>query len=85
MANGSRGPRRQQISEGRKHRWFARGATALAKQFPDVPATGYCCPLCFHVWDSPEAFTVEDVPPRRVDGVPLVLTCQRCTIEGAMN
>ena len=82
MANGHRGPRRVTISEATKLRWFQRGAKALAATFPSAAGKGYACPICARATTSVEALTVEDVPPRRVGGKPLILTCEPCNSKG---
>lgn len=82
MANGSRGPRRVTISEAKKLRWFQRGAKALAATFPGAAGKGYACPICARATTSVAALRAEDVPPRRVGGKPLILTCEPCNSKG---
>src|SRR5687768_14898662 len=80
MANGSRGPRRRRLSPEAKERWFRRGAYALRTQVREAAqaAVGYCCPICLRASRDIRLFTVEDVPLRKVGGLPLVLTCKQC-------
>ena len=85
MANGSRGPRRVTISEAKKLRWFQRGAKALAATFPAAAGKGYFCPICARATTSVGALTAEDVPPRRVGGKPLILTCEPCNTESGRH
>lgn len=61
--------------------WFEKGADALRRILPDAPQ-GYVCPLCLRLFPS-EALaagllTFEHVPPKQLDGRPLVLTCKTC-------
>ncbi|MBN8678942.1 MAG: hypothetical protein J0M29_12010 [Chitinophagales bacterium] len=51
---------------------------------PDVP-NSYVCPLCFGLFEKkalfqtdPNPLTVEHVPPQKLGGTPLVLTCKNC-------
>src|SRR5688572_8416805 len=81
MANGSRGPRRVAISEAKKLRWFQLGAKALTATFPSAEGKGYLCPICARATTLVAALTAEDVPPRRVGGKPLILTCEPCNSE----
>jgi hypothetical protein len=82
MANKRPGPKRIRIRRETKERWFRNGTEALVSAFPRAAGVGYVCPLCLGASQSIEAFTVEDVPPRKVGGRPLVLTCKPCNDYG---
>src|SRR5690242_695485 len=82
MANMSRGPRRKRLAPEVKERWFRRGAYALRTQQPVTAGVGYGCPLCLRASRDINLFTAEDVPLRKVGGVPLVLTCRDCNSRG---
>jgi hypothetical protein len=81
MANSARGLKRITITKETKARWFTRGAERLGADFPQYAGLGYACPVCLRPADI-NALTAEDVPPRRVGGRPLVLTCADCNSHG---
>jgi hypothetical protein len=74
----------------RRERWFVEGAAALRRTMtvigrPDaLPPTGefYACPCCLRAYgrDALDArvLTEEHVPPDKVGGRKLVLTCKAC-------
>ncbi len=74
--------KRARLSRETKARWFQRGAAALASILPARAGVGYACPLCLRASTDMRLFTAEDVPPRRVGGKPLVLTCKNCNDYG---
>jgi hypothetical protein len=63
-----------------RRRWFATGAAALQRATGGVLAESYACPLCRIVIpaEDQEELSLEDVPPKRLGGRPLVLTCKPC-------
>lgn len=69
-------------SMSKKLRWFERGATALARYFPDFPAGVYGCPLCQHLFNvdalDDHRLTLEHVPPRSMGGNEMLLICREC-------
>jgi hypothetical protein len=81
------------IHVNQREAWFVEGATALRRRLkamgmPDaLPPDGqfYACPSCLMTYGRDEfnrgVFTYEHVPPRRLGGRPLVLTCQNCNNE----
>jgi len=66
----------------RRERWFDLGAAALQWVGATLPVNTYACPQCLEPFDrsalSDGRLTVEDVPPVKVGGRPMVLTCQPC-------
>ena len=78
MANKARGPARVKVPPDVKLRWCQRGAYALALTVPRAAHLGDCAPLCIRAARNVNNFSIEDVPPRRVGGAPLVLTCHQC-------
>jgi hypothetical protein len=79
-------------SETTKQRWFAKGEESLRRLSGDLAARlgegvkgAYVCPLCVRPF-SLEALgsgelTAEHVPPDKLGGRPLVLTCRKCNNE----
>jgi hypothetical protein len=75
-----------------RERWFTEGAAALFRTLAAIgqtdllPSAGefYVCPLCLGAYTrraldgSEPRLTLEDVPPKKVGGRPLVLTCRGC-------
>ena len=62
--------------------WFNRGATALGRVLPEVSLDMYVCPLCLNGFFRNALvdgrLTLEHVPPEKLGGRPLVLTCREC-------
>ena len=63
--------------DSKRQAWFSQGVTAFQRARPGAPAV-YPCPLCIRGFTTPNALTLEDVPPKAVGGKPLVLTCRTC-------
>lgn len=61
----------------KRQRLFEQGAAALRVSAPDLPP-GYGCPLCAQHFSRIDLLTLEDVPPKKAGGKPLVLTCKKC-------
>lgn len=61
-----------------RRKFFDRGAAALTLARPNAPADLYACPICLMGYNTPDAFTLEHVPPKSTGGRPLVLTCATC-------
>lgn len=73
--------------------WYGYGARALQRVFPNAVYC-YVCPICRRGFTPPalemDLLSIEHVPPKRLGGKPLVLTCRRCntsagaTLDSAM-
>lgn len=81
-----RGMGHREQAQRRSDRWFTSGANALQRvvRFDDAPHSRnvYACPECFSLHTrqslSNGALTMEHVPPRKVDGRHMALTCASC-------
>lgn len=49
----------------------------MQRVYPDAPEIALC-PLCMRFFDSPDDFSIEDVPPQSIGGRPLLLSCRAC-------
>jgi hypothetical protein len=61
----------------RRQRWFDAGKDAFERVTGDH-VNGYVCPLCLRVCSTLDDVTLEDVPPKRVGGRRICLTCDEC-------
>jgi hypothetical protein len=72
-----------------RERWFNEGAVRFQKVLENVgardllpPDDYYACPCCLWIFPrravTTRELTLEDVPPKKLGGRPLLLTCKEC-------
>lgn len=84
----------RRTSANRSRAWFDQGWEAFCAAAPGAAALVpfepfYVCPLCLHAFSETHmeegALSVEDVPPERLGGRPIVLTCRKCNSTSGHN
>lgn len=72
----------------KRERWYQMGAAAASPYLPPG-FSGYVCPICLRAYGEDALklgyLTLEHVPPRKLGGRPIVLTCWKCNNSASQS